>query len=225
MPALPDVPATLRVACSGLINASSPFLTRFYVEYTGTAPTTAQLTTFNGVVSGLITSGLINEFTADRVFHQIESIDLTSPTSAVSTTAVTITGTRTGTALPAAVCFVGSYEVARRYRGGHPRGYWPFGNAADVTTPTTWSAGVVTGFTSALNTFFTGVVGAGWSGAGTLSHVNVSYYEGFTVVTNPITGRARNVPTTRSAPLIDPVTTVVGRSSIGTQRRRAQFID
>jgi hypothetical protein len=50
--------------------------------------------------------------------------------------------------------------------------------------------------------------------------VNVSYYNGFTVVTNPTTGRARNVPTLRGTPVVDTVTGIVARVQVGSQRRR-----
>jgi hypothetical protein len=69
------------------------------------------------------------------------------------------------------------------------------------------------------------VQAAGWAGAGTLSHVSLSYFSGFTVITSPTTGRARNVPTVRSSPLIDPVVTLKTQTSIGTQRRREAFVD
>jgi hypothetical protein len=76
-----------------------------------------------------------------------------------------------------------------------------------------------------MNAFFAALEAAVWSGASSLAQVNVSYYKGFTVVTSPTTGRARNVPTLRSAPVVDAVTAQAVRTSIGTQRRRIQFVD
>jgi hypothetical protein len=99
------------------------------------------------------------------------------------------------------------------------------GTPSDSSQPGQWNNAFVTAVQTGVTNFFTAVLGAGWTGAGTLTHVNVSYYSGFHVVTDPLTGRARNVPLVRVSPVIDTVTTIVARASFGEQRRRNQFID
>lgn len=225
MAPLPNAPGVIRLAFSGLITNTNPWLSRFYLHYTGTAPTVAQLTTFLGVVDTSWTTNIRPLYVNNRDLLQIEGIDLTSPTGAVAILPVNHTGTRTGGDLPGQVCSVTSYEVARRYRGGHPRGYWPFGSPTDLSTEVAWTSAFTTAVNTGLAALIASCVGGGWTGAGTISQVNVSYYAGFTVVTNPITGRARNVPTLRVAPVVDAVTALKTQSSIGTQRRRAAFID
>lgn len=225
MPALPDAPGCLRIALSGSIDAAAPFLTRFYTFYTGTAPTVAELNTFNTAVATSYTTHLDPLVDTMSVITQIETIDLTSPTAAVATKPVTLTGTRSGGVAPSEMCVVVSYEIARRYRGGHPRGYWRMGTLTDYVVPKQWSGTLITAVNTGVAAFMTDVNAAGWSGAGTLGQVNVSYYKGFTVVTNPTTGRARNVPTVRSSPLTDAVTAIAAKTSVGTQRRRLQFVD
>jgi hypothetical protein len=134
-------------------------------------------------------------------------------------------GTASGATLPAQICTVISYRIARRYRGGHPRGYWPFGAQTGLVDAGHWTSGYASAVDTQIAAFFTAVQAAGWAGAGTLSHVSLSYFSGFTVITSPTTGRARNVPTVRSSPLIDPVVTLKTQTSIGTQRRREAFVD
>lgn len=223
MPPLPAAPGVLQVKLSGTYAVPAVWLTRFYIKYTGTAPTVAQLTTYNGSVATAYSNRLEALVATSINLTQVETTDLTSSTGATSTSSTSNAGTRSGTALPADVCMVTSYEIGRRYRGGHPRGYWPFGTATDEASVRQWSSALVASTLTDLNLFFADLVAAGWSGAGTLSHVNVSYFSGFTVITNPITGRARNVPTLRSSPTIDDITTVVPRLSFGTQRRRLNF--
>lgn len=208
------------------MTATAVWLTRFYTQYTGTAPTNAQLTTFDASIATAYTANLRALCDAPCVLTQIESADLSSATGAVDTSAVSIAGTRaTANALPAQVCMVNSYEISRRYRGGHPRGYWRQGVPADLATDQTWAAAFISAVNTGMSAFYTAIAAAGWTAAGTLTHVNVSYYNGFTVVINPITGRARNVPTLRVSPVIDTVSSVVARTSIGTQRRREAFVD
>jgi len=224
VPPLPAAPKVIRVALSGTVSGGAVWLTRHFIQYTGTAPTNAQLHTFDASVITAYTAQIVGLADADTVLTQVESIDLSSSTSAVDITAASVAGTRAGAVLAASTCTVVSYEIGRRYRGGHPRGYWKLGTQSDLTNPRTWSAA----FTNACNTdiaaYFTALEAAGWTGAGTLTQVNVSYFSGFHVVTNPITLRARNVPLVRVAPTIDTVTSVLTRSSIGNQRRREAFI-
>jgi len=224
MPALPAVPKVLRVALSGTGDSPTVWLSRFFIQYTGTAPTTSDLASFDTALDTAANTNLIPLMGASWILRQIESIDLTSSTGAVDIKSVTRTGSRAGGGLPSQVCVVQSYTIARRYRGGHPRGYWPFGTSTDLVSDTDWKAASITAFDNGLDAFFTAVFAAGWAGAGTLSHVNVSYYSGFTVVVSPTTGRARNIPTLRVAPVVDPVTATQVRASIGTQRRREAFI-
>jgi hypothetical protein len=226
MPALPNVSRVVRVALSGnFVTVPNVWLSRFYIQYTGTAPVNSDLAAFDTAIDTAYNTNVKPLASVDVELLAVNSIDLSTSTSAVDTKAVTRIGTRAGAILPAQICVVQSYIVARRYRGGHPRGYWPLGTQPDMLTPSQWSSTAITAFDNGLDAFFTAIFAAGWAGAGTLSHVNVSYYSGFTVVTNPITHRARNVPTLRVTPLVDPITSTTTRQSIGTQRRREAFID
>lgn len=207
------------------INDLTPALTRHFIQYSGTAPTDAQLATFDAAVVSAYTSHVVPVVSEFDYLTQVETVDLSSATSAVDTTAASVAGSLTGTTLPAEVAGVQSYEIARRYRGGHPRGYWRVGDVTKIGGGRQWASSFVTSAESALNAYFTALLAAGWTGAGTLTHVNVSYYAGFTVVTSPTTGRARNVPKLRSSPVVDLVNSTTFRSSYGTQRRRVEFVD
>jgi hypothetical protein len=219
------VPAVVKTACSGTISVGGVFLTRFFTSYSGTAPTNADLQEFDADVGEAIDSNIKALTNNAYTFTQVESIDLTSPTAAIDTSAVSVQGTNSGTYISAQACMVVSYEIARRYRGGHPRGYWTPGATEELENPRFWETDYQAAYQSAIDSFFTSVAASGWSGAGTLTHVNVSYFAGFTVVTSPTTGRARNVPTPRVTPVVDPVTSTIARSTVGTQRRREHFID
>jgi hypothetical protein len=225
MPALPSVPSTLRVAVTEQINAVVPSVSRFFIQYTGTAPTVTQLNTLSGSVMSAWVTDLAPLTDTSTQTSRVDIVDLTSPTAAVGDTIAVHLGTRTGSQLDAATAAVISYTVARRYRGGHPRGYWRFGTSTDLLNARTWNGTATTAFKSGIDAFFAAILAAGWSGAGTLTHVNVSYYQDFTVVISPTTGRARNVPTLRAAPVIDLITATIAQPSIGTQRRRNEFVD
>lgn len=225
MAPLPDVASVLRVAMGFTLISGGPALSRFYLHYSGSAPSAGQLGTFNASIATAYGTDLKPLASADVELTSIETTDLSSSTGAQAVTPEAITGTRAGTNVTAEQCVVTSYEITRRYRGGHPRGYWPFGVVGDQASVKTWSAGLVTAVNSGMAAFMTAVEAAGWSGAGTIQQCNISYFKGFTVVTSPTTGRARNVPTLRAIPVVDNVTSIVARSSIGVQRRRLEFVD
>lgn len=196
-------------------------ISRFFLRYGGSAPTSAQLATFASTLNTAWSTNLKPLCQAQAALRRHDIEDLSSSTAAIGSAASLQGGTRTGTQLPGSTALVAAYQIARRYRGGHPRGYWPFGAEADLNSPQDWTAAFLTACTTGLNAYFAAAIAGGWTGAGTIDHVNVSYYNGFTVVTNPITGRARNVPKLRTTPVVDTVTNVVARNILGTQRRRA----
>lgn len=220
MAPLPAVPKVLECALHFDIGSDANVVTRHYIHYSGTAPTDLQATDFAGWMGVQFDTACAAGCNPDVHLHLATVIDLSSATSASGENAADSTGTRAGAKLPASVAAVVGYGFGRRYRGGHARGYWPFGCQPDVNTPQFWTDSAAVEWGGLVQGYFSALLDSGWSGSGTLTHCNVSRYHGFTVVTDPVTGRARNVPTPRSTPLIDTVTTWVGRQRIGTQRRR-----
>src|ERR1700679_1124186 len=220
VPPYPAAPKTLRVALKHVFGVDADVLPRFFISYAGTAPAVTELATFNPAVATAWNSDLAGLTPNECALVEVETIDLSSDVASVATTTVSHTGTRGSAFLDAATALVASYTILRRYRGGHPRGYWPFGIETDLEDPQDWSTTFLTACASGLEAFFTAVLFAPWSGGGPLTQSNVSYYAGFTVITSPTTGRARNVPTLRGAPTIDLVTGIVPRQRVGSQRRR-----
>jgi hypothetical protein len=220
VPALAPVSKVLRVGCDWSVSSATTAFTRFYIAYTGTAPTNANLNTFAGSVATAWQTNLQPNTHQSYVFNLVEVEDLTSSTAAVGSITAASAGALTGANVPANCCMVTSYKVARRFRGGHPRGYWPAGDGTKVNNDQTWTPAFVTAWNGALTTFFTSVQAAGWSGAGTLTHVAVSYYLGSTGTIDPVTGRAKNTPTPRPVPLVDVVSLLQSKAIIGSQRGR-----
>jgi hypothetical protein len=225
MPALPPVSKVLKIVVQQLLTDAAAYLiNRLFYQYSGTAPTDTQLDTFAGdVASAWITN--ITPIQCDVVtLKGVEVEDLTSATSAVGAAIANNVGTRTGSAPGAGMCFVVSNEIARRYRGGHPRNYLYAGVAGDLAAAFQWTSGFATTAINAWASLGTAIQASAWSGGGSLAAVNVSYYEGFTNHTYP-SGRTRPIPTLRSSPVIDLVVNVIGRESVGSQRRRNEFND
>jgi hypothetical protein len=220
MPPYPPAAKTLRVALKHEWGVDADVLTRFFIAYAGTAPDVGDLETFANAVITAWVSDLASLVPNECALINCEVIDLSSDIGAVASVTTSHNGTRGTTQLTAATALVSSYTILRRYRGGHPRGYWPFGLETDLADAQDWTGGFLTSCATGLEAFFTAVLFAPWSGGGPLTQVNASYFKGFTSFQNPITLRWRNVPTLRPAPVIDLVTGIVPRPRVGSQRRR-----
>lgn len=221
MPALPSVPKVLSVALSGGITPSERWLSRFFVQYAGTAPTPAQALAYAQAVGVAFSGSLASWMATTDLLDTVSVVDLSADTGSVGEDLTHHQGLKSGSELPATVCLLTSYHVARRYRGGHPRGYWRLGTEEDTVDAHSWSSTFVAGVSSAFGTFFTQVLAAPWTAGGPLSRVNVSYYKGFDPPTVSSTNFATNHPKLRpEGPKVDPITGFQVQSAMATQRRR-----
>lgn len=220
MPPLPSVPDVLRINVDWTLGLDLNAQVRLHASYTGTAPNDAACTT---IASDLLTQANTDWLPLQSTAVSLDSFtvtDLSSPTGGTGVFTFSNPGTRSGSQLPADAAVLWNLHIARRYRGGKPRGYFPFGVGGDLTNPQEWSSAAVTAFETGLQNWLTYLSSLTVSGTSITGLVNVSYYHLFTVVTNPTTGRARNVPTLRSSPLVDPVTANGVNAHVASQRRR-----
>jgi len=217
-PPLPDVPC-LRVRLSGTDTAGNTWGTRFYLSYAGSAPTGANCVTLAGDIEAAFASDLASLMGAAYTLTEVDVLDIATDSGLSGQWTGTETGTRSGSNFPAQVCTNIEYGVARRYRGGKPRGFWPFGVESDASSLSSWTGGFVTAVNSGIVAFFTAVEALSVGAVGALRHVNLSYYSGFTNHTNT-SGRERAVPTYRATAVHDNVTSYATKVEYGSQRRR-----
>lgn len=220
MPALPEVPNVIKSTFAFSYSGNSRCRVRLFHHFSGTAPTVTNLDAWCASLATAWTNRISPVCSGDVIGQGVTAEDLSSASGAVGSDSFSSTGSRAGSGLPKGVCAVSVMSIARRYRGGKPKTFYPMGTASDVSGTGQWTGGALSAFNTAVGNFFGDMVLAGWSGAGTITNVNVSYYQGFTVVTNPITHRARNVPTLRGAPVVDTVLAQGIDANIGSQRRR-----
>lgn len=209
MPPLPLVPNVLKLLIAGQFH-DSPWLNILHVSWTGDTPTTTQLGSYlSANVKPAVDTAYAAEMSADNEVVGFEVTDLTTNTGAVATLDDDTFGVRSGDFAPASACVVGSLTIARRYRGGHPRLYLPWGTAGTYATGSTrdWDADFINDcqakFTALLAGLAPGPIGDGHT---TVANVlNVSYY---------------NAGARRVAALTDIVVGSEIRTRISSQRRR-----
>jgi hypothetical protein len=219
MPALPTIPNVLSTQLHWNDGTDGNVSSTMFWRYGGSPPNSADCSNFAVTLE--------NAFAAENALWDTRTeltgctaTDLSSNSGGVGSSTGSTNGTLGGDTLAGGTAVVVSYLITRRYRGGKPRNYFPWGDSNSLNTKQLWLpayvASVAAGMASAISAFIGTVEGATTISA----HVNVSYYEGFTVVTSPTTGRARNVPKLRTTPVVDDIVgrTVLGRP--GSQRRR-----
>lgn len=223
MPALPDYPNVLKVRTLFTIGSDTDVSVTQHFLYSGTAPTDVVCSSlandFRVVAATELPPVLSNENTLNGVTVQ----DLTSATAGYGESLTVTDGSETGAPLPAATCVLASAAIARRYRGGKPRNYWPLGTATDLLNPSAWVGASVTAFDVAIANYINGIVGESDSGTTIGAWVSISYYEGFTSILNPVTGRTRDVPKVRLVAIApDEILSMAISPRPATQRRRSQ---
>jgi hypothetical protein len=195
-------------------------MNRLYLQYVGTAPTAAELNTFAATAASHYQMTMCGMISPQVTLNELIVQDIGSSVGASGLVTVSYPGQLTGNMVSAGAAVVVNFLIARRYRGGKPKIYVPGGVAADLATPQTWTTAFQSSALGFWNSWVTDLIGEAWTGGGPFVHVNVSFYEGFVVDTNPITGRARNIAKPRTTPLVDPVLGYSVRPVIGSQRRR-----
>jgi hypothetical protein len=187
--------------------------------YTGAAPTTADLTTLAGDISGTLAVELSPLLSSSYNFDSVSCVDLANPGTAEGINSTVVAGSRTGTPNPLSLCALINFHIGRRYRGSRPKIWLPFGTDTDIASTTSWG----TTFVNAVNTdwgnFITNLGGTVFGGATLGSQVAVSYFGPPTIV-NTGRGRNRYSSTPRTTPLVEPVLSHSCRSVFGSQRRR-----
>jgi hypothetical protein len=222
MPALPAVPGVIKCQLTCTIGNDTNAMCRFYIRYAATAPTPAQLTTFAAAIATAWAANMPITYPPASSLTGVFCEDLTTSSSAIGAWSGSVIGTNGGGIIPNAAAAMMQFLIARRYRGGKPKVFLPIGAASDIGVGGVWLPAFITAATAAFQTFMAAVIAAAWPGAGLVQQASVSYYNGFNPVQNPITGRWRNVPRLRLAPLIDDIIGIVMEAGIASQRRRNQ---
>jgi len=217
-PPLPESPV-LRVRLD--YTNSDTFLggNRFYLSYAGSAPTAGNCSTIASDIATAWGTNIAPIVGEDWGLSQVDVLDISSLTGASGQWTGSITGSWSGTSLPSSAATNVEFDIARRYRGGKPRIFWPPPSTTAMADAGHWSTGFVADVTSNNAAFWAACAAISVGAVGVMAHVNVSYYSGFKNITNS-SGRTRAVPQYRTAALVEAVNGYAIKSVIGSQRRR-----
>src|SRR6201997_4312324 len=170
-------------------------------SYTGGTPSAANLSTIAGLIGTAWATNLASLMTTAGALSEVDVTDLASNTGAVGTSTTSHAGTRSGLEPTTGTCLVAKYTIARHYRGGKPKGFWPFGLTSDLVDQHLWSTAFVSACNTGFAAFQSGVNGLVGGPITLGTQQNVSYFSG--TQTNPSTSKwaRRNRPAPRGTPL------------------------
>jgi len=206
MPALPVVPGVTKVTISGTYH-DTIWENIWFTHYSGSPPGVTDVANYGAYLTSNTMPQYQDEMSVDNEITGWKVVDLSSDTGAVAEGSVSQFGSRTGDFNPANVALVASLVIGRRYRGGHPRKYLPWGTSGTFASGSTkdWDSGFIADCTTKLESI-RGFLGGHVEGSTTWDNVvNVSYN----------TAHARRV-----TPVVDVVTSIVPKVRVCSQRRR-----
>lgn len=221
MPALPSPGKVIRTDFFLTVGANARVRDRIFFSYAGAGPTVADLNTLAGTIAAAWGTNLSPQTNTGVTLTGITLTDLASASGAQTVTSQSRVGTLAGTAMSAGIAMIVKFKINRRYRGGHPRFYLPGRVTADLASSTNWLTASTTALATAFGAFITACEATPPTNIGTMTHVNVSYFLGFTNRTFP-SGRTRAVPNIRTTPVVDSVVSYSVNIFVGSQRRRNQ---
>lgn len=218
MPPLPDVPAVIRADMQWQDAADINVSTRSFWAYSGGPPTSSDCIALAADLYTLVAAH--NALWDTETFLSgVKVTDLSSSSGGVGEHAASTVGT-ISFAFSAATCALINFVITRRYRGGKPRWYLPWGGGGSLTTKQEWTPTFISDVEAAVAAIRTGFIGSTSGSTAISNQSNVSYYSGFTAVENPITHRWRNVPNLRTTPVVSVIESFSMNGLVSSQRRR-----
>jgi hypothetical protein len=220
-PVPPPESPCVRVGLKYLQSDSFEGGSRFYVAYSGSAPTAADCATLAADIDSewsLALAGLVN---GDWTLVEVDVLDIATDSGFSGQSTTARDGTRSGTPAPSQCASNIEFGIARRYRGGKPRMFLPPGVMGDTVDPGHWDDTFIGELNVGIAAFFAGIEAASIGAMGALSHVNLSYYDGVSTTTPPWRGPGYKYPPKyRAAAVVDPVVGYSAKAMIGSQKRR-----
>jgi hypothetical protein len=192
---------------------------RFYLSFTGGSASAADLNTLSTDIATAWNTDLAELVSEQFTLTEVDILDLTTDHGNSGLATVSHAGTLAGSILPDQVATNIQYKIGRRYRGGKPRMYLPPPDVTKLLDPAHLTSAFVTLCNTQVAAFFSAISALSVGSLGALAQVNLSYYSGFTNVTNS-SGRTRAAPKYKAAATLDTVTGYDTHALLSSQRRR-----
>lgn len=194
-------------------------MNRLFFQYSGTLNNADAVTWLGNMITALGTF-LGARISTDVTLVLSELTDLSGPSAPQVQNSTGHSGGLAVATVSAGVAMVLKKHISRRYRGGHPRIYLLGLPVSYLANTTTWDSTALGNVVGSFITFINAcTANTNPAAIGTITHVNVSYFQGFTNHTYP-SGRVKAIPTPRATPVVDTIDNITGNATVASQRRR-----
>ena len=179
----------------------------FHFLYSTGPTTTSSLEAFDTSVHTALYGMYQAQMTTEKMLTTVQYTDLSSDVGATYIAEYGIAGTLGDDVFSAQAAVLVSWLVNRRWRGGHPRTYFPNGGYGALSAGTTnmWDTAFLNNQAATCETYLTKVSEYADSTMGACNPVNLSYW---------------NAKALRPVPITDLIVGLYARPRICTQRRR-----
>jgi hypothetical protein len=176
MPPLPPANGVVKWAFKHVNTVGATAYSHMFGQVTTPPATSAQLQALaNATVTAY--NANLNAFMHNSwKMSLVECIDLSASPVLPGVATNATSGSITGNPLTAETAVLINMTVGRRYRGGHPRMYWPWGGQTSLFDALHWSTTFTNPFGAAWSAFINALAGTTGGLPGIANWVNVSYY-------------------------------------------------
>lgn len=203
---LPYAPGMIKARCAGIQGSGEFGMIFHFVQASGAVITDADATTFANDIRAAWNADINSLIVNTTALTSVVVEGLESAVDGVGAWAGSEYGSIGGFGEAANVCVLQKDTVALRYRGGHPRHYWPAPHYVDLADPTHLTSTAQAAWQGGVSSFISDCVTAAQTlwGAGS-GYSALSYYSGGAL---------------RPSPLQMPVLGSSIETMLATQRRR-----
>jgi len=213
------VPGVAQVTYGGTFGSQPWAVVHHWRLGTSTADwSSANLTSLVNAASSAFATRFASHMPVSVSLRDVRAVDIGAAVPAVGENTTVHPGTGTGTAFSASSgCCVISNHIGARYKGGHPRSYWPFGTQQDVANEFQFTTTFIGVIAQAMANYIEDIVIAlPGSGAGAANHCVPLYtYE---VVNDSLNHKYKRIRNGLKA--VYTVQSYSANLTYGTQRRR-----
>jgi hypothetical protein len=217
-PPLPETPC-VRVRLDYLQSDAFDAGSRFFLSYAGASPTGANCIALATAIATAWSDNVASSVSSAVSLKEVDVLDIASNAGLSGQWTGTDPGTGGATQIASQVAGNVEFGIARRYRGGKPRMFVPGPPTEAVLDAGHFSPDYIANLNTGIAGFFTAIEALDIGAMGALAHVNLSYYDGFTNITNS-SGRTRAVPKYRPTALVEAIVGYSTKAVYGSQKRR-----
>jgi hypothetical protein len=195
---------------------------RFFISWGGVTPTSDDCVTLCNSIATAWEDQLAGCAGDWITLSNVIVTDLSSDMGASAETDTSLVGTREGLPVPIQVAVCIAFHSDRRFRGGHPKTFAPFGTATDYagSSEAEWDGSLVDAVTTGWGNFIAAVLATSGLSTTLAGWIYPSFYSGYNTVGPFPDGKFKYPPKPRAVAAVYGITGFTVNSKYGSQRRR-----